>query len=55
MTSAESKMTDIHLAACSHNFPRSQRAEELHSRAFVTSDCHKFCTVPDIIDDTLIR
>ena len=23
----------------------SQRAEELHSRAFVTSSCRKFCTV----------
>ena len=45
MMCAQSKLTYTHLAACSHNFPRSQRAEELHSRAFVTSTCYGFCAV----------
>ena len=41
----QSKLTDTHLAACSHNFPGSQRAEELHFQAFATSNCYKFCAV----------
>ena len=38
MMCAQSKPNDTYLSACSHNFPRSQRAEELQSWVFVTSN-----------------
>ena len=46
MMCAQSTLTGCHLIACSHNFWRRQRAEGLHSRAFVTSNCYRFLYCP---------
>ena len=42
---AQSKVTDTYLASCSDSLLHSQFTEELHSWAYVTSNCYKFSTV----------